>query len=420
MLFQPWKIAIAGAIVYALIWLTAPVSPRFDMDPGAASFIALCYAAFLIGCGVIAYNRKEAISPAVRSSLKLKVKYQAEFFWTLMLLGVAGVSIRFWDQVSNRGVNFAEGAAGAIGTMLLPLCFLPLMLLLCSGSLRSRIPHLIAAVFVFLLPALLGLLILSRSVFMITCLLGYFTLCATKLDGRLLNWRIAGVGAVGLMLLLVGSTAILTQRIEDFGSTFTYSLANSVYAYCFVVDQDAMSSVIRGEPFWSEFYSSVLPNSMYYLGGPYEFTLQWTRPDDQIHSYGLYHFDPYVKGVAALLQIERERLFQEVDLIYRPGAWGSFFTPLWVDFGWFSLLFMFMFGLVTSFIAAVVRSGSVNLMPLYLYFCVVIFLFPVLNLMIAGFGVFTISAFGAFAVLTAGSSASPVAWSATGTEGRVR
>jgi hypothetical protein len=263
---------------------------------------------------------------------------------------------------------------------------------------RYKVPHLIISLIIFALPSYLGLLILSRIPVLIAALLLYFTICAVYTNGKLLDKKILALAALATPVLLVFSTFVLTQRLDNAGVSFAYSIVNSVYAYAIAAKPAALSSIIRGDEFWSGFYSIVLPNSMYYLQGPYEFSLQWTRPEEQTFTYGAYLIEPYYKGVAALLQIEREKLFQEVEVIYRPGAWGSFFTPLWVDFGWLSLLFMAVFGGFLSITAEKVKKGATNILPLYLYCQVVVFFFPLLNLLIAGLGTYTVTTLVLFAV----------------------
>jgi hypothetical protein len=81
------------------------------------------------------------------------------------------------------------------------------------------------------------------------------------------------------------------------------------------------------------------------------------------------------------------------NLYVRDGVFTSFFGPLWTDFGWFSAPCMFTFGVICKLFARSAHAGRVGVMPLYAYFCVIIFFMPVVNFWVSAQGSYLINAF---------------------------
>ena len=96
--------------------------------------------------------------------------------------------------------------------------------------------------------------------------------------------------------------------------------------------------------------------------------------------------------------------FDAGSYLYRVGTWQTFFGPVWADFGYFGLFFVGLIGAATERMASAVRRGYFPIVPLYIYMIVVIFFMPVVNLLISGFGLFTVVSFAVFAVFTSGKA----------------
>ena len=111
---------------------------------------------------------------------------------------------------------------------------------------------------------------------------------------------------------------------------------------------------------------------------------------------GLLTFFPFVR-VAAFLYPGLIEGVDEEYYVFRLGVWQTFFGPIWADFGWLGLPFMFVFGVIAAGLARRARLGQLHVLPLHLYMSVVIVFMPVVNLLTNALGWFTVVSFILFA-----------------------
>jgi len=206
------------------------------------------------------------------------------------------------------------------------------------------------------------------------------------------------VGAAITLLLL--STLILSARLQDSARDLRDSVTESVYAENIAPTDASLAGLLTGSTLESQFYRTVLPNSMYYLSGAYEFSLLWTRPDSQPFAFGGYMFSPFAKVFRTIFGLNQKGAVDEESLVYRTGVFNTFFGPVWVDFGWFGLIFCAFFGIVATSVGNTAKAGNFSAVPLYLYIVVIVFYMPVVNFITTGYGIFAICSFGIFALAT--------------------
>jgi hypothetical protein len=101
---------------------------------------------------------------------------------------------------------------------------------------------------------------------------------------------------------------------------------------------------------------------------------------------------PYVKALSIFGAIDFPDYGTDY-LYFRPGVFTTFFGPLWVDFGWWGIFVMLAFGAICKFCARQARAGTLTMMPLYSYLCVVVLFMPVVNLIVSAQGMYIINAF---------------------------
>jgi oligosaccharide repeat unit polymerase len=408
MLWKPANIALIGILIWGLIWLAAPLKSINPISLSSALFIALCYVGFFLGClfagqflggGVTRHhiwngpvNKRAVIISAI--------------------VGVLGMAMRYYDRSVIRGVEYGQSSAevrealtnaaasgwGIIGSVLLPFCFLPLMYVLAAKWNRQQLPMLIGALAVFSMPMIESLAQLSRSIMLMTVFMLFVAVSCFKFNGNPVHRKILYTSLTAAAGLVFLSSAIFAVRLNDNGVAFEDSVIDSVYAANIGPTPEAVDNLVNGSPIVSQFYRAVLPNSMYYLSGVYEFSLLWERPDVQEFGYGSYMFSPFVK-VANLALDNPGSLLDEETLAYRTGVFNTFFGPVWIDFGWVGPAFCLLFGFVTTRLGDSARSGNFASAPLYFYGVVIAFYMPVINYLSSGYGLFVISSFGLFALL---------------------
>lgn len=413
MLYSPAKLAVAGIVLWLLIWLVMPLNVTGYLSPIALTYIAAGYAAMMVGDFVADPQRGNRLFP------DWSRPFAPTLFWATATLGVAGISMRVIDRVVFRGAQYnlaavdfretltevAPSAFGVVGGFLFGFCFVPLIILLASRDGARRISLMILASTIFALPAIETFFQLSRSFMLMTIALAFAAVVITRfrgnpLHGKLLVFAVAGILAAGF-----ASTAIFSTRLGLSERVLTDSIFESVYGEHLEPNGYARLALAGGGTAFEESaLQATLPNGMYYLTGLYEFTLLWDRPDEQVHTYGVLTFYPVVRTVALLFPDILEE-FDEGAAVHRLGVWQTFFGPLWIDFGWFGIGFMFLFGMLARTVAAKVIRGSLAFMPLHLYFCVVIVFMPVVNMLTNGLGLFTVGCFTLFTFMQSGAAA---------------
>jgi hypothetical protein len=209
-------------------------------------------------------------------------------------------------------------------------------------------------------------------------------------------------GIIVALGISVASSAILEIRLQDRSSRFTLtdSLYDSVFAQSIAPNETAREKIYAGRPFERAVYQSITPQALYYTSGFYEFSRLMDRPDEQYFAWGSYLMWPYTKLASVALGTKKITGLYEDLLFPRIGVFTTFFGPWWVDFGWIGVFLMVLLGAGVTRLSAFARRGYVNVLPLYLYAIMIIFYFPVVNLLISGNGFFSVHGLILFAIFT--------------------
>lgn len=411
MFFSPIRTALFGILIWIALWLVMPVVQVGSLELSALIYIAVCYLCMFAGAALVKRTEQSEL-PDLATLWDRPLNRQ--LFWGTAVLGVIGLGLRLYDRLVLRGVEYGASAielrealstsstsvAGIIAAVLLPMCLIPMILLLASYE-RSKAWLLAIASVVFILPMAESFFQLSRSFMLLTIGIGFATVSLTRFGGRLLNRRLIVVSLLGALGVAIVSTLIFSARIEAGYSQLSDSVFESAYAEFLKPNDFAWAAIASGSPLESFSMLALLPNGLYYLTGAYEFSALWDRPDTQQFAYGQLLFYPFVRVAYRLMGIDFLNQFDVETYVYRDGVYQTFFGPLWSDFGWFGPFTMIAFGALVQVLSQRVRRGSLAVMPLYIYLVIVVYFMPVVNFLTNGFGMLSITAFGLFAVYAA-------------------
>lgn len=417
-MYSPARIALAGIGVWLFFWLFTPVYATSALDGTAILYIVFCYIGFFLGCG--AYSLSSGVEDAAVPTSDWRTPQINRLFWISLGLGLSGMGLRLYDRVVLRGADYATnavdfresltqtaaGPVSAVAAVLFPFCFIPLVTLLASRFRTRHIPLYIIAAVVFVLPTIESLAQLSRSVLLTTVVFGFGAVTCTKFRGNPVNRKLLVASVALVILMSVVSTAIFTNRLDLSDRRLSDSVITSVYADNLQPTQEAWRGLVSGSELESRYYSVILPNGMYYISGAYEFSTLWTRPDTQPFTFGAYNAIAFVRIIQIVFAPNSEPI-DEVELIYRPGVFQTFFGGAWVDFGYFGPLFLFGLGYLANVLGRGARSGKLNLLPLHLYMTVIIFFMPVVNFINNGLGNYVIASFIVVAIFGPRGTAEP-------------
>ena len=369
--------------------------------------MTLCSIAFWLGSRL---DDLLILKPRVRyASRDFIRRKELGLFYLTLGLGGFGTFFRLVDKYIIRGVGGLSGlearealvetsASGLslIGAALYPFGYIPIFIYLGSKVIPRHRLYFYAALVLFMIPALDALVLFSRSFMLVSLAMLYFGASITLFKGRALPARLVlpVFGGIGVVMLM--SVLVFTWRLDEMQLDVIDSIFQSGYGYAIKPNTFALD-LFETKSLWSDALSSMLPMAQYYTHSMFELQILWSGADTQVHSYGALHFAPYLKLLSVLGFQYTLDIWQ---LFPRVGIFTSFFGPLWVDFGWYSIFVMFFFGMIARHIGRLASSGDVGAYPLYSYFCVVIFFFPMVNFVISAQGMYSITAFTIFFILS--------------------
>ncbi len=407
MLYRPAQIAIAGLAVWLAVWLLLPVDIRLPMRWNTVGFIALGYGSFIGGCLWAQRAPDHLLLPHLVAANNWRQPLHSGLFWTSFWLGLAAMALRLIDRILFRGLDYTAdvnevretlastdfSAASVIASILLPLCFLPFILVLASKWKKGHTVKLVISTLLAILPMIENLAQASRSVMLLTLMMLFFAACILKNGGRVIGLRTVLPLVAGLAFIVLLSSTIFSNRLEAGGRSVQDSVIASAYSEAFIPTRLANDALASENIVVKRTTEAALPLGMYYVHGFYEYDLALNRPDEQLFSYGSYIFFPYSRVLALVFGVENIRGLNDERIIYRVGTFTSFFGPIWVDFGYLQFPLLVLLGYAAQRMALMAARGAVNVLPLYILFTVAIFYMPVFNFLTNGFGFFTFNGY---------------------------
>ena len=408
---MPERILFAGFVAYFAVLLIAPLEPVVNVIPSSIAFIALSSAAFWIGSRfdtlLVIQTRTKYVSNA------LVRRKEFGLFYLTFAIGAFGTMVRLFDKYVVRGASGLTGfeardallessasSLSLVGAALYPFGFIPIFIYLGAKTIPKSQIHFYAALLLFMIPALDALVLFSRSFMLVSLAMIYFGASITMFAGRALPARLVLPVFLGICVVGTVSVVIFSLRLDEMEFEIIDSIFQSGYGYTIKPNAFAENVFEVGGPLAS-ILSSILPIAQYFTHSFFEFQLLWDTAETQIHSNGALHFLPYLKVLSVFgfpVEVDLWALFPRV------GIFTSFYGPLWVDFGWYSIFVMFVFGMMTRRLGRLASVGDVGAYPLYCYFCVVLFFAPVVNFVISAQGMYSITAFTIFFILSRGTA----------------
>lgn len=407
MIYQPWRILFAGFGLFAIIFVAAPLKVNVDLQSGALIFIGLSCLGFFWGCR---FADKLALRLPSRVVSRATIMRRELRLYNLMLVvGILGNGLRLLDRFVLRGVGSMTGLEARevlidssssivsfVAGVMYPFGYLPIFIYFGSRYMSRSRARLLLAIGLFLIPALDAVVFFSRSLLLVSLTMIYFGLSATVFKGRAFSPKLLIPTIGGIIGVASFSALIFLWRLDEMQFYIVDSLFESGYAYT-ISPNDIAQSLLAKLGILNSILAAFMPLAQYFTHGIFEFQILWEGAADQSFSYGALLFSPFVKLLSILGLGTVPDLY---DLFPRVGVFTSFFGPLWVDFGWFSLLVMFTFGVVARVLGRQAYCGDIGAYPLYVYFCVILFFAPVVNFAISAQGMQTIIAFVVFYLLS--------------------
>jgi len=361
-----------GIICWLFVFIISPVEVVFPISFKVVVFILLSYICMITGYLIVPkanYSKLPDQSIIWKPTIK-----------TLILVVLLSFLIRYVDLFVFRGVRISFTIAQnrmlldanppkfifILASVTRYLFFVPILLLFHSKIKSNKL--LIFCLFLFLLPFIEGVIRGSRNSFFYPSILLIFSfLYYKKIKFKKLH--------IGILLLLfsvlfVIATVILKKREiikEQDYKNFNLAMYND-----FLKPKKSILKKIHSSENikTKQLLISGLQTGQYYTHGVFEFdnlVRTYHKNDSLNFQFGKYNFFNFIK-FSNKLGITQLDLSKIQNANPRGYSFITFFGGLYIDLGWYGLVFMFFFGAFQKILFNKVKQKKPQYLPLLLFF----------------------------------------------------
>lgn len=390
MLLSPIKLVIFGMTMFIFVMLLAPLHLLVDIALEAVIFITLYLIFFISGCLLklhFSYGDRGRDSSDAVSNLSV-----------IRAIGLFGFFLKSYDIFISRGIIDAinsddakrlaveseVGILAMIASILIQFAYIPLIVNMGLRSLNLAKPSLLIDLTIFILPQLLSLVMLSR----VSLIVGFVSIlvayCITFNQARILSPKIFLWVSAGVLGITAFSGVIFSLRLELSSMSVLDSVQYSGYAN-FLRPADSVIGYLNGlSGIALDLTVSGISILQYYLHGIGEFFHLMDNRTGLDHGNGRLIFGPITKGISILSGVNLN--YSLDSLFVRHGIFVTHFGIVWVEFGWWGLIFGFLLGYFTQSVMLDYRKGNLAALPLAVYLVVVVVFMPMADFLTLGRG----------------------------------
>lgn len=361
-----WSL-FSGILVWLSIFIVTPANPTNPISFSTLSYLILSFSIFIIG-----YRCRIDITPKSIND----TSYKSFYFLTVLLVSI-GFAVRFidlffirnlsftFDVITNRQLNennnfLLFSIIGGLRNMF----FTPLIFYFLQK--RKNILQFLYSLSLFFFPFIEAVLKGSRSPFLISffllfIILFYFNKIKFNLKFLLASFLIS-------LILIVISFLIFGNREKNQIKNYSEEIIllhakyNDLYkpnqAFLKWYNQEDNKALKSGG-----FY--LLQMGQYYNHGVFECNNLVQQPSLK-HQYGKYSFYiiPQFFNKIGWTHYDLEKISESHPRGY---TFVGFLGELFIDWGWLSLIFLFLFGMVQRIVYEFVKVKSYTFLPLYFF-----------------------------------------------------
>lgn len=405
--FNPLKVTLIGLFFWVAIFLLIPLKVNHQIGFTPFFYLLANYLFFLLGIKVISTKSKKEYTKYI-----IDKKILRKILNVVIAIAIIGFLFKVIDKFYLRGASFSNSISqnrillersgpsiiSIISAITNPFCFLPLFLYYMIRP-KSKL-LMIVCLLLFFSAAFEFLMLGSRSgLFVIIILLAAYLFYFKKL--RLTPGKLILVMVV-ISYLGIYSIQLFIERTKDFAKTdkvaVEHILKRSSYNFTITPYDETKQKIIESKNKTMQAARlSVVNFAQYYLHGVFEFGYLYNNYKNQ-HYYGAYTFNIFIKFINIIFRtnIDLKKIQKAPP---RMGVYTTFFGPIFIDFGWLSIIFMFFFGVFQKVIYNKTLTGRFQFIPLLFYLLIINFFMPVFNFINGAQGLYTLFAFILFAII---------------------
>jgi hypothetical protein len=405
--YNPIKATLYGLLFWSFLFLFFPLNVKYKLNFFPVLLIILNYAFFLLGVKSLS-----TVNVEEKALYKIDTRVLKKIMYVIIVIAFTGFLLKMFDKFYLRDTSFSNTMSenrvllsksgpsiiSIISAITNPFSFLPLFI---YYFLKQKGKLLFLVCFFLFFSASFEFIVLgSRSgLFILLILFSLYLVYFKKIKITLGKFIIL---SVALFFLGIYSINLFISRTTDFtksdAKSVTHILTKANYNFTIEPTEGTKKVILSSE---SKTYQSahlgLINFVQYYLHGIYEFGYMYDNHENS-YNYGAYTFNVFAKFINIIFRtnIDLEKIQKSPP---RTGIYTTFFGPIFMDFGWFSLVFMFFFGVFQKHTYNKVLNGRFQYTPLLFYFLIIDFFLLVINFISGAQGLYTIVSFILFAII---------------------
>lgn len=392
---HPSKVMVIAFVVWAILFFSSPLVVNINLNDTAYIFLFCCVISFILGVALVKEKSENRSFP--KSATKLK-----KLYFIVLYLATLGLVLKLIDRFILRGISAAfnsfenreimeDGGGNPVAILtsfLTPLGIIPIFLIWKYQFTVKRSLKIISFI-LFFAQLFDAILLASRStIFVLFILFGLYLFYFKRVKITFVK----GVGIIAIFLsFMLIMNYIYVERTKLFAGDNTYDIVlnESNINYTVTSSNNFKTNFKTLNPTAQSLAFTYITTTQYFTHGMIEFPYLFENHKSN-YALGSYTFSVYSRFLHKITGSSWDPRELE-NLTPRPGVFSTFFGPIFLDFGWFSLVFMIMFGMIVKVIYNKAKSGLDWAIILYFYLFVVIVFSPVFNFINGAGGIFILT-----------------------------
>ncbi|MDG5800523.1 O-antigen ligase [Marinilabiliaceae bacterium ANBcel2] len=397
-IYHPAAILVAGHIFYLLLFIAAPLN--VVVPPSWESLYVYFAASFLLFT-FLSFTVKLPLVRKVNFKISYDKRVVNRILWVAIFIISVGVLFRLVDRFVYRDLSLLmssyerkeliESSDSSVFSIISAFVFpaglfiYPLCRILQPDSRLLKY----SALLLFIYPSFDVILTGNRGVMVMTLAL-YFMIMLVFNEFNHNRKKIIFFGLVFITAFSL-SLYVIVNRITSFGFDPGYSANYSGYAYTAKPNEQA-SKALKSDDFMGVMTFGYVNFCQYYLHGVLEWGYLYDKFEAGNHQNGRASFAVVHKFYETIVGVSSND--DEVRRAFpRSGVYTTFLGPFFVDFGYGMFLLIIVLGVIIRALWRALIKGAIIVFPIYLYFCGVLFFYPVVNFIRNALGLYIIVSF---------------------------
>lgn len=397
-------------LIACFIWILIFIIPTHKYTTKLTfnlTFLLIIYIiSFLLGCFImhmVMNKNKKKIST-------VNFKFNIRWIKIINKLAFLGLIIRFYDLIINKNffnysssIDFRSNYIGGeysilslFSSILFPMSLLSILIYLLDGkSFNKKIKFniLINIILLLLYSLTLGgrtqITLMLVSIIFIFLYKGNRVKKVASKKRRKGRFLIISISVAIFIVFIIYSNSILEERLLYQGRNTESALIYLEYAHQLKVNENIMSFISTHNN--TSYIYTLISLRHYVIHGLYELQNLINTFDLNNIAYGSYEFNPILK-VIGLFGGPYKSIQAIGNSLNKTGVYTTFFGPVYVDFGYLGIIFMFIFGFLCTYLWCK-SEYDIRAKLLYSLFFSIILHIPFINMIQSGMGLYYILAF---------------------------